>query len=302
MRRKYTSSSNKTEWIAVPHCPCLTRSQRIKIHSVYYNCCKHGTQSFPETDSELDDQITDTEILEELEKEGHYDNPKDYHAIYPLPEVWEPFLDKLRVRPKNSQSKAWAMRYDRSKQLLACSTSDKIKFVREAAQREEDLLQTLQDTGILPQQFKGRVNKQNLEKILDTFKKSSGKTSRATRKKRKWPLLDDLGKRIVGKRHIPRAEISATKRAQEELRNKNTRPWVVSEGDKYLLTHAHDDSFHHISMMTEQQKLLDYSSSDYSEDCSTDSDESSHSSGESGTISEATSDQTHDRDADVESD
>ena len=175
-----------------------------------------------------------------MEKDGHSDNPRDYHAIYPLCEVWEPFLEEIGKCPRNSQSKAWAMCYNRSKQLLACSTSDKIKFVREAAQKEHDLLQIFQDTGILPRQFRGRVNQDNLEKILDTFKKSTGKTSRATRRKRKYPLLEDLGKQIVGPKKIPHAQISATKCAQEETRSQNmTRCWVVSESPGTLNVHRY---------------------------------------------------------------
>ena len=99
MHRAY-SQGNRQEWITEPKNPRFTKSMKIKVNVTYYNCCKHRLDEFPRSDSELDSEDTDVELLDELERAGHLHDFKMYRTIYPVKQIWQPFLKSLKKKPK----------------------------------------------------------------------------------------------------------------------------------------------------------------------------------------------------------
>ena len=156
MHRAY-SQGNKEEWIAEPKNPRFTNSMKIKVNMTYYNCCKYGLEEFPKSDTELDSENTDVELLDELEKAGHSHDFKMYRTIYHLKEIWEPFLKSLKKKPKRQNAKIMEMRYNWKQQIKCVSRASKIKMVQEAAADEDKLLELLSVLGKLPNNFTGRV-------------------------------------------------------------------------------------------------------------------------------------------------
>ena len=101
----------KKYWIAEPKNQRITRSMRAKCLSTLYKCCKYGVLHWPDTDDEYDPEDTDDKLLDQLEWEGHSDNPEDYAHIMPEPKTWEPFMEFLKKRPKQSESKTSKFRW-----------------------------------------------------------------------------------------------------------------------------------------------------------------------------------------------
>ena len=167
IRRTYTSASNKKDWICEPSAPRKTRSTSIKVNSTFYNCCKYGIEEWPETDHEMDSENTDIELLEELEEQGHSHDFRDYRTVYPILEVWTPFLDaKKNFRPPDSQAKAIQIKGNFSGQLACASKSEKIDIIQKAANDNKKLCTVLKVLKAVPESFHGKVPETKIKQIV----------------------------------------------------------------------------------------------------------------------------------------
>ena len=244
MHRAY-SQGNRQEWIAEPKNPRFPKSMKIKVNVTYYNCCKHGLDEFPRGDTELDSEDTDVDLLDELERAGHSYDFKMYRTIYPVRQVWQPFLKSLKKKPKQQNAKITEMRYNWQQQIKCVSRASKIRMVQEAAADENRLIELLSVLGELPKNFVGRVTPDDVRIITATMSSDKAEpTTLSSGKDRKYPLLPDLGCRIMkyGKKQS-RKKLSKKLRRLEKVKAQNkTKVWVVEEGEDYLLTHNHQTS------------------------------------------------------------
>ena len=165
---------------------------RAKCLSTLYNCCKYGILHWPDTDDEYDPD----ELLEELQEAGHSDNPEDYSDIMPEPAIWKPFMLALKKRPKQSQSKTFRLQMDHKIQWECATTSATIQTIKAAMNDQEKLLSILKSMSIIPQDHTSVVYSDQINQIISTLKipgVTTAKSTRASKKKRVWALLPDLG-------------------------------------------------------------------------------------------------------------
>ena len=196
IRRKYTQGKGaKIDWLTEPKNQCISRSMHAKCLSTLYNCCKYGILHWPDTDDELDPEDTDDELLENLYEAGHSDNPEHYVHIMPDPAIWDPFMAKLKKRPRQVQSTVFCVQMDHTSQWQCASPASKIEAIKSTMHDQEKLLHLLKTLGlILPSQFSA-VTQEELDGLLSTLQLANtppASTRASKKKKRTWALLPDL--------------------------------------------------------------------------------------------------------------
>ena len=165
---------SKKYWIAELKNQWITRSMRAKCLSTLYKCCKYGVLHWPDTGDEYDPEEMDDELLEQLEQEGHSDNPEDYAHIMPEPKTWEPFMESLKKQPKQSESKTFKIQMDHRTHRYCATTTAKIRAIKEAMMVQGKLLNVLKAMGIIPEEYTSVVCPDQIEQILSTLKDPHG--------------------------------------------------------------------------------------------------------------------------------
>ena len=121
----------------------ITRSMRAKCLSPLYKCCKYGVLHWLDTDDEYDPEDTDDELLEQIEQEGQSDNPDNYAHIMPEPKTWEPFMESLEKRPKQSESKTFKIQMDHGTHWFCAMATAKITAIKAALTDQDTLINVL---------------------------------------------------------------------------------------------------------------------------------------------------------------
>ena len=133
---------------------------------------------------------------------------------------------------------------------------------------EDRLIELLLVLGALPKNFTGRITPDDVKLITATMSSDKPEpTSLAVSKDRKYPLLPDLGCRIIryGTKQS-RKKISKKLRRLEKVKAQNkAKVWVVEEGNDYLLAHNHqtsDEDADDETSSSESESELEMSGSD----------------------------------------
>ena len=240
IRRIYTQGkAAKVDWITAPKNQRITRSMRAKCLSTLYNCCKYGVLHWPDTDNELDPEDTDDELLEDLYKAGHSDNPEHYAHVMPDPVTWDPFMAQLKKRPRQVQSTVFRIQMDYTSQWQCASPASKIEAIKAAMHNQEKLLHLLRTLGLIPNTQLTAVTQDELDGLLSTLSMANNppaSTRASKKKKRTWALLPDLAAGAKKSRHEEcRKTIIAEKAKQQKTKAANTtKEWVIAEEDDYL--------------------------------------------------------------------
>ena len=170
IRHIYTQGKGaKIDWLTEPKNQRITRSMHAKCLSTLYNCCKYGVLHWLDTDDELDSEDTDNKLLETLYEAGHSDNPEHYAHIMPDPAIWDPFMAKLKKRPRQVQSTVFRLQMDHISQWQCASPASKIEAIKSATHDQEKLQHILKTLGLIPQSQCSAVSHDELESLLSTL-------------------------------------------------------------------------------------------------------------------------------------
>ena len=235
----------KKYWMAEPKNQCITRSMRAKCLATFYKCCKYSVLHWPDTDDKYDPEDTDDELLEQLEQKGHSDNPEDYAHIMPEPKTWEPLMEFFKKRLKQSESKTFKIQMDHSTHWFCAMATAKIAAIKAAMTDQDSLINVLKAMNLVPKDYTNVVRPDQINEILSTIRDPEElpmKATRASRHKRKWALLLDLG---LAKQNPdiprPRKAITAGKIKEHMAKLVNmSKHWVVQEGMEYLSQENND--------------------------------------------------------------